>query len=197
MCSFHLALTRKRILVWSIRLTLIGILGLSYPSVAQQQREINLIEVVTQAKQAVDENPTSAAAHLNLGLAYLELGSMREAEAEFKSVVHLDPHAPSGYYWLGGVYFLQARYEEAIDVFQRALEQLPDWSAAYHALGMSHFERHNHDAAEIAFNRALNLMQKSQSSRYEVPVPSYGTGGYGWSIKQSPANAFYFLGLIA
>ena len=176
---------------------LIGIVGLSCSSVAQEKLEINLIETVTQAKQAVDENPTSAAAHLNLGFAYLELGSMGQAEAEFKSVMRLDPHVPSGYYWLGGVYFLQARYEEAIDVFQRALEQLPGWSAAYHALGMSHFERHNHDAAEIAFNKALNLTQKSQSSRYEVPVPSYGTGGYGWSIKPSPANAFYFLGLIA
>ena len=197
MCSFHRAHIRKQILVWSIRLILIDILGLSYPSVALQQHEINLIWVVTQAKQAVDENPTSIAAHLNLGFAYLELGSMRQAEAEFKSVVHLDPRAPSGYYWLGGVYFLQARYEEAIDVFQRALEQLPGWSAAYHALGMSHFERHNHDAAETAFNKALKLMQKSQSSRYEVSVPSYGTGGYGWSIKPSPANVFYFLGLIA
>ena len=197
MCSFRHAHIRKQILVWSIRLILIGIIGLSCSSVAQEKLEINLIETVTQAKQAVDENPTSTAAHLNLGLAYLELGSMRQAEAEFKSVVHLDPHAPSGYYWLGGVYFLQARYEEAIGVFQRALEQLPGWSAAYHALGMSHFERHNHDAAEIAFNKALNQIQKSQSSRYEVPVPSYGTGGYGWSIKPSPANAFYFLGLIA
>ena len=62
---------------------------------------------------------------------------------------------------------------------------------------MSHFERHNHDAAEIAFNKALELMQKPQSSRYEVPVPSFGTGGYGWSIKPSPAKVFYFLGLIA
>ena len=197
MYSFHRAHIRKQILVWALRLILIGILGFTCLSVAQEKLEIDLIETVTEAKQTVDENPASTAAHLNLGFAYLELGSMRQAEAEFKSVVRLDPHVPSGYYWLGGVYFLQARYEDAIDVFQRALERLPGWGAAYHVLGMSHFERHNHDAAEMAFNRALNLMQKPQSSRYEVLVPSYGTGGYGWNIKPSPANVFYFLGLIA
>ena len=197
MYSFHRAHIRKQILVWALRLILIGILGFTCLSVAQEKLEIDLIETVTQAKQAVDENPTSRSARLDLGFAYLELGSMRQAEAEFKSVVRLDPHAPSGYYWLGGVYFLQARYEDAINVFQRALERLPGWGAAYHVLGMSHFERHNHDAAEIAFNRALNLMQKPQSSRYEVLVPSYRTGGYGWNIQPSPANVFYFLGLIA
>ena len=196
MYSYHHAHIRTPIFVWSLRLVLIGILASSRLSAAQGKLEIDLIETVTQAKQAVDENPTSTAAHLNLGFAYLELGSMQQAEAQFKSVVRLDPHAPSGYYWLGGVYFLQARYEEAIDVFQRALEQLPGWGAAHHVLGMSHFERHNHDAAEIAFNRALNLMQTPQSSRYEVLAPSFGTGGYGWNIKPSPSNVLYFLGLI-
>ena len=197
MCSFHYAQIRTQIFGWPSRLILIGLLALSCSGAAQGQLEIDLIETVTQAKQTVDENPTSTAAHLNLGFAYLELGSMQQAKAEFESVVRLDPHAPGGYYWLGGVYFLQARYEEAIDVFQRALEKLPDWSVAYHALGMSHFERHNHDAAEIAFNKALELMYKSRLPKYEVPLPSFGTGGYGWSIKPSPANAFYFLGLIA
>ena len=177
MCSFHYAQIRTQIFGWPSRLILIGLLALSCSGVAQGQLEIDLIETVTQAKQAVDENPTSTAAHLNLGFAYLELGSMQQAKAEFESVVRLDPHAPGGYYWLGGVYFLQARYEEAIDVFQRALEKLPDWSVAYHALGMSHFERHNHDAAEIAFNKALELMYKSRLPKYEVPLPSFGTGG--------------------
>ncbi len=196
MYSYYHAHIRTPNFVWTLRLILIGILGSSCLSAAQEKLEVDLIETVTQAKQSVDENPTSTSAHLNLGFAYLELGSMQQAEAEFKNVVRLDPHAPSGYYWLGGVYFLQARYEEAIEVFQRALEQLPGWSAAHHVLGMSHFERHNLDAAEIAFNKALNLMQKPQSYRYDVLVPSYGTGGYGWNLKPSAANVFYFLGLI-
>ena len=197
MSSFRYSLIRKQLCVWSLRLILIDLLGLACSGVTQEQSEINLIKTLEEVKQAVDESPTSTAAHLNLGFAYLELGSMQQAEAEFESVIRLDPHAPGGYYWLGGVYFLQARYEDTIDVFQRALEKLPGWSVAYHSLGMSHFERHNHDAAEIAFNKALELMQKSESPRYEVPLSSFGTGGYGWSIKLSPANAFYFLGLIA
>ncbi len=197
MSSFHYWHIRKQLCVWCFRLILIGLLGLSCSGVTQGQSEINLIKTLEEVQQAVDENPTSTAAHLNLGFAYLELGSMQQAEAEFESVVRLDPHSAGGYYWLGGVYFLQARYEDTIDVFQQALEKLPGWSVAYHSLGMSYFERHNHDAAEIAFNKALELMQKSESPRYEVPLSSFGTGGYGWSIKLSPANALYFLGLIA
>ena len=197
MSSFHYWHIRKQLCVWCLRLILIGLLGLSCSGVTQGQSEINLIKTLEEVQQAVDENPTSTAAHLNLGFAYLELGSMQQAEAEFESVVRLDPHSAGGYYWLGGVYFLQARYEDTIDVFQQALEKLPGWSVAYHSLGMSYFERHNHDAAEIAFNKALELMQKSESPRYEVPLSSFGTGGYGWSIKLSPANALYFLGLIA
>lgn len=194
---FHYTFLKKQLFSGCSRLILIGLFGLSCSIATQGQGEVNLIENLAQAKQAVDENPTSLEAHLNLGFAYLELGSMQQAEAEFENVVRLNPSASGGYYWLGGVYFLQARYEETIDVFKRALEKLPDWSVAYHALGMSNFERHNHDAAETAFNVALTLMQKSESPRYDVPVSPIGTGGYGWSIKLSPANAFYFLGLIA
>ena len=197
MYSFRYTYIRKQLFVWCLRLILIGLFGLSHSGATQEQSEVNLIENLANAKQAVDENPASSEAHLNLGFAYLELGSMRQAEAEFESVVRLNPYAPGGYYWLGGVYFLQARYEAAIDVFKRALERLPDWSVAHHALGMSNFERHNHDAAEIAFNKALELMRNSESPRYDVPVSPFGTGGYGWSIKLSPANTFYFLGLIA
>ena len=197
MHSFRNTYIRKQFFAWCLRLILSGLFGLSFSGATQEQSEVNLIENLAKAKQAADENPTSSEAHLNLGFAYLELGSMRQAEAEFESVVRLNPYAPGGYYWLGGVYFLQARYEAAIDVFKRALEKLPDWSVAYHALGMSNFERHNHDAAEIAFNKALELMQNSESPGYDVPVSPFGTGGYGWSIKLSPANTFYFLGLIA
>ena len=195
--SFHYTYIGKKLFAWCLRLILIGLFGLSFSGATQEHGDVNLIENLAHAKQAVGENPTSSDAHLNLGFAYLELGSMQQAEAEFESVVRLNPYATGGYYWLGGVYFLQARYEEAIDVFKRALDKLPDWSVAYHALGMSHFERHNHDAAQIAFNKALELMQNSESPRYDVPVSPFGTGGYGWSIKLSPANAFYFLGLIA
>ena len=197
MYSFHYTYIGKPFFAWLLRLILIGLLGLSSSGATQEPEEVNLIENLAKAKQAVDENPTSLEARLNLGFAYLELGSMLQAEAEFENAVRLEPHAPSGHYWLGGVYFLQAKYEKAIDVFQQSLEKLPDWSAAYHALGMSHFERHNHEAAEIAFNKALELMQNSESPRYEAPVSSIGTGGYGWGIKLSPANIFYFLGLIA
>lgn len=163
---------------------------------AEQQAEVNLIDSVSRAEQAVDENPTSSEAYLNLGFAYLEL-DMQQAEAAFENAVRLAPRATAGYYWLGGVYFLQAKYEKAIDVFERALEKLPDWSVAYLSLGMSHFERHNHEAAEAAFTTALTLMQSSESPRYSVPSSSFERRSLEWNMKLSPANAYYFLGLIA
>lgn len=195
--SFTYTSAKRPIYSWSLRLILLGLLGLPFSDATQERVGLGLIESLEKAKQAVDADPTSSDARLNLGLAYLELGSMGKAKAEFESVVRLDPYAPSGYYWLGGVYFLQARYEEAIDVFKRALEKLPEWSVAYHALGMSNFERHNHNAAEIAFNKALELMENAESPRYDVPASPFGTGGYGWSAKLSAANVYYFLGLLA
>ncbi|MDE0297106.1 MAG: tetratricopeptide repeat protein [Candidatus Poribacteria bacterium] len=188
---------KKQRSAWCLRLILIGIIGLYCPTATQARDEVDLIKNLADAKQDVEANPASLEAHLNLGFAYMELGSMHRAEVAFETVIRLDPYAPSGHYWLGGVYFLQAKYEKSIDVFKRSLEKLPDWSAAHHALGMSYFERHNHEAAEIAFSKALALMQKSDSPRYEVPRSSFRSRGYGWSIKLSPANTFYFLGLIA
>ena len=72
-----------------------------------QEATLGLSQAVAQFQKAVNDNPTSAEAHLNLGLAYLSLDATDEAERAFESALGLNSNDTSVYYRLGGIYYLQ------------------------------------------------------------------------------------------
>lgn len=163
-----------------------------------QESTLGLSHAVAPYKKAVDDNPTSAEAHLNLGLAYLSLDAADEAEAAFESALRLDSNDTSVYYRLGGIYYLQERYEKAIAVLERAIHHFPEWDQAHAQLGMVHFQRHNYDRANAEFEKAFLLMMSPESPQYqtEPSSPEPGIGTYKFDLLL-PAHVSYFLGRIA
>ena len=175
-------------------------LGLLLVPFVEANVGVNFAEIADRHRRAVDENPMSPQAHLNLGCVYLAVAAMEQAENAFENAIQLAPKDNAGYYWLGGTYFLQEKYEQTIDVFQRALQKFPDWRKAYAALGLSHFRRHNHEAAEIAFTKALTLTQSPHSPKNSVAPSPFALETNVWDSRMnamSPARICYFLGLIA
>ena len=163
-----------------------------------QDAAFGLSQAVAPYKTAVDENPNSAEAHLNLGLAYLSLDATDEAEAAFADALQLSSEDASVYHRLGGIYYLREEYEKAIAVLEQAILLFPDWDQAHAQLGMVHFQRHDYDRANAEFEKAFALMMSPDAPQYRnsPPSPQAGIGAYNVDALL-PAHVIYFLGRIA
>ena len=183
---------------WSIgALFSVVLLGLCAAAHAQRSA-LGLSHAVAPYKMAVDNNPTSAEAHLNLGLAYLALDAPDEAEISFESALRLNSNDTSVYYRLGGIYYLQEKYEKAIAVLEQAIHLFPDWDQAHAQLGMVHFQRHNYDQANTEFEKAFLLMMSRESPQYRTTPSSPQAGAETYKLDLLlPAHVSYFLGRIA
>lgn len=177
-----------------ISVMLIGLCTVSQP----QDAAFGLSQAVAPYKMAVDENPDSAEAHLNLGLAYLSLDATDEAEAAFSNALRLNSADASAYYRLGGIYYLREEYERAIAVLERAIQLFPDWDQAHAQLGMVHFQRHDYDRAITEFEKSFALMMSPDAPQYRT-APSSPQAGIGtYNVEPLlPAHVIYFLGRIA
>lgn len=56
---------------------------------------------IRECKRAVEENPNSAEAHTNLGVAYIQVGKNNKALASLRKGAALDPNSPFTQYNLG------------------------------------------------------------------------------------------------
>ena len=78
-------------------------------------------------RDAVAAEPDNAFAHLNLGAALFESGSLDEAEAELRRAYEIKGRSMAGaQLLLGQVYHQKKDYPKAIDAFETYLRDLPD-----------------------------------------------------------------------
>jgi Flp pilus assembly protein TadD len=74
--------------------------------------------------------PTVTAPHIDLGIAYGQIGQMQHAQASFERALQLNPRHPVAHNELGIVYRNTGRFEEARRSYERALEIHPDFHFA-------------------------------------------------------------------
>lgn len=77
-------------------------------------------------RKAINQNPSLARAHINLGLALSKQSRFDQALASFRAVL---PEADA-YYNLGLMYRGQGRYAEAVEAFEHILTATPGFTAA-------------------------------------------------------------------
>ena len=81
-------------------------------------------------RAAVDEQPQSYAAQVQLAMALEEQGNVTEAETHYRRALTID-EAPSLYFNLGNVLKDQHRVDEAIAAYDRAIEMRPRFAEAH------------------------------------------------------------------
>lgn len=77
-------------------------------------------------RRAVEECPSYAEAHNNLGDVYEKKGRLDEAIAEYKKAIELKPEAPYPYFGLGDIYYKAGRYEQAMEWYKKGLKYDPN-----------------------------------------------------------------------
>jgi tetratricopeptide (TPR) repeat protein len=112
-------------------------------------------QAIRELKKALGQDPESAAGHMLLGQAYLELRSVSmvaEAKAELQQALDLDPSLFWARFYLAKVQIDLGRYDRAKEELERGLEARPNVPHFLSLLGEVHRKLGNPELA-IQYNR--------------------------------------------
>lgn len=137
----------------------------------------NFEKAVRELEIAVEQEPENGFAHLNLAMAYGEIGETKKAGEEFDKALELNPKLSKDvetnrrHYWVEhfneGVRLSQEEknFEEAAKEFEKAIELDPRDVRAYSNLGFSLTQLGEHEKALALFEKAAELEPTDETSR--------------------------------
>jgi len=106
-------------------------------------------------------------ATINIGLAYLNLGKLKEAEHCFRKNLLL---TTSSYFNLGLALHRQKKYDEALQNFLRAVELVPDDAEYWDLVGNAYLELKQLDEAQKALEKAIEIDPTYPLAHYDLGV---------------------------
>jgi tetratricopeptide (TPR) repeat protein len=136
-------------------------------------------------KMKVDEMPTNAQAHLELGLAELEnLGNVEDALASFENACRLNPRLGVAWFFAGVAHFRLAKYQESIQSLQQAEKRGRRTAAAAEMIGDGHYNLGEFAEAVRAYERALKLAPGSAPLESKCGLAKVRTGAAEAGLQQ-------------
>ena len=114
-------------------------------------------EAIAAFERALQREPDSAAALLDLGNALAQSGRTDEALACYDSAVTLDAASPAPHKSKGDLLFAMGRYPEALGAFHNAIRLRPDQAVLHYNRGATRWAMDQREDALIDFDQALSL----------------------------------------
>jgi tetratricopeptide (TPR) repeat protein len=108
-------------------------------------------------QRAVDLQPNSSQAHLNLGIALADEYQLAKALEEFSKAESLSPETAAPRYNRGRLLVDLNRYDEAVPELRLACERSPKFAASFYLLGLANTKLGNYEDAASAFAKFLKL----------------------------------------
>jgi tetratricopeptide (TPR) repeat protein len=131
---------------------------------------------IARCLKAVEENPSSAVAHHNLGLAYTRSGRVRQAEEAYVKAVELDPSLTEAWVNLGGVRLMHWDFEGCLEATQAAA-RLDDTLVEVHFnMGQAHLYLNDPENLLSSMKRVLELDRDHAAGHYFTAVASLALG---------------------
>lgn len=111
-------------------------------------------EAFASYRKALELDPNSASAHLNLAVAYVQAGKLGEAESHYRQALPGRPSAET-HNGLGYVLARQDRTDEAYAEYRKAIEIDPKYTPAYNNLADTLARHGRLEEAEQVYQRSL------------------------------------------
>jgi tetratricopeptide (TPR) repeat protein len=108
-------------------------------------------------RKAIQIYDNFAEAHLALGLVYLDLRKLDEAQASLQKSTELNPTAPGGYLALGTLFNQEKKYEDAEKVLKQGLELKADVPGGQYELAKTYWATGKWQEAEPHAQQAAAL----------------------------------------
>ena len=108
-------------------------------------------------KNIIKIDPTHYKAHINIGVIYVKLDKLRDAEEYFIKAIKLKPDYELAYFNLGTTQDKLGKTKEAENNFKTAIKINPNYVEAYSNLGNLYLGTNNLNSAEIYLQKAINL----------------------------------------
>ncbi len=121
-------------------------------------------------ERRVREEPASATAHYNLGLAYTTAGRMTSAERAYRRAVELDPELVEAWVNLAGTLLLQWRFEECLEASRRATALRDDLPLVHFNQGQACLYLGDADGLVACNRRVLELEPDHPAANYFLAV---------------------------
>lgn len=148
-------------------------------------RKLRPKERIERWERRVQEEPDSAVAHYNLGLAYAALGRMTSAEKAYRRAVELDPGLLEGWVNLAGTLLLQWRFEESLEASRKAVALRDDLAMVHFNMGQACLYLGDAEGLVKCNRRVLELEPDHPAGNYFLAV--------GLMAQKKVAEARFFM----
>ncbi len=144
-------------------------------------------EAEVEFRQALELEPTNAAAYRGLARAYDELNKLDLAEKTYKKAIDSQPEYWASYNDLGIFYEMQGRHEEAIEQFRHVTELAPDNPVGYYHLGRQYHKMGHLDKAIPWYKKATEIksddLETTAEALFSLGGIYYGQDNFAEAIR--------------
>ena len=119
-------------------------------------------------KDIIEIDPTHYKAHINIGVIYVKLDKLKDAEKYFLKAIKLKPDYELAYFNLGTTQDKLKKTKEAENNFKTAIKINPNYIEAYSNLGNLYIGTNNLNGAETYLKKAINLRPDFSEAHYNL-----------------------------
>jgi Tfp pilus assembly protein PilF len=132
----------------------------------------------------IAKNPSAWSAHVNLGNAFLQVGKIQNAVAEYEEALKIEPFLAEPHNNLGTILIRSGRLPEAIAHYEQALRIKLDYPEAQNNLGLALMGVGEFDAAVQHLKAAIQLNPNYGEAQYNLAVVLANQGRTNEAILQ-------------
>lgn len=148
-----------------------------YDSALKLARKDDHSGAIEELKLAVKEYPTFTQAFNELGVQYLKLNQLQDADEAFQEALKINPDSVSSLINRGITIVLMKRYGEAVPILRKSLQKNKDSAVAHYFLGQALANLGLFDDAEKELLASLELGKEEMKEAHRILAIIYASRG--------------------